>query len=581
MGYFNKDFIAPCCFIFFLSFKPSEPYLTAYLTNNIGLSSDEVDAKVYPIYQIAQAIVITLLAAAKILGLLVYVPTPVRILLNDKNLIVIGALCRLATRGLLLFGTNLFFMQIMQVTYAIGGCAKIVFTAYCLCIIPSKSQQLTALTQASLLFSNIAASLLSDLILYLSNPEYRAETYRHLMWISFVSVLISCLFAIFGLKSHYPEVGDPSLSVDQDQGDKSPQSSCQRASSVTISHCQGQSCRFDSHEHSGDIEDGQEAHGAPSAPGRSGAARKQKDGVVVSYGHHTSSPPITLPDDVMDHSCRRSHPITHSIVTSTSGPADEDNESLHSKENDICGAVMYQGIQMSTLCSVYSTRSFFLSTAWWILTYGLYTFDYAYESSLYDHFYGKSKESWNGVINAFVHIFATLASFILYFKCLEEWCSKEKPIFRPQCVFALSGILMAACSVLVVLYGDRIWAFASYLSVFFIFFSFSNTLFLGETRKVVDAWSKKRLGDERDTNSLSTRNSQMENEEVISVIVVANSTFAELFAAAEQMILKQELELRTIFMYKILPVTQLISLILIINIVRKACLHRFRPDNTE
>ncbi len=52
---------------------------------------------------------------------------------------VAGALCRLATRFLLLYGRTLGAMQLMQVFYGVGIASEVVFNAYVFALVVRKT----------------------------------------------------------------------------------------------------------------------------------------------------------------------------------------------------------------------------------------------------------------------------------------------------------------------------------------------------------------------------------------------------------------------------------------------------------
>ncbi|KNC51605.1 solute carrier family 19 [Thecamonas trahens ATCC 50062] len=105
--------------------QPSEPYLTAYLKNDKGLTSDTLDASVWP-WNTYSAVPWLLLVAlmADIAG-----PWPV---------LLLGALLRLATRNLLLFASGVPAMAAAQVTYAGASAVNTIYFAYVYIAVPRK-----------------------------------------------------------------------------------------------------------------------------------------------------------------------------------------------------------------------------------------------------------------------------------------------------------------------------------------------------------------------------------------------------------------------------------------------------------
>lgn len=155
------------------------------------LTKHQRDAEVYTIYTYGSLVVVFLLAMAKILGLKGRLRCPS--LVSDKAIILLGCSGRMATRLLLLYGTGLRAMQLMQVVYSLGIAGEFAFYAYCLKVVPGQSQRLTAITQATYLVSHTIAGLLGDWLL-----KYTDIGLMGLMQISACSVftasLIACTF---------------------------------------------------------------------------------------------------------------------------------------------------------------------------------------------------------------------------------------------------------------------------------------------------------------------------------------------------------------------------------------------------
>mmetsp|Transcript_79573 Transcript_79573/g.233965 ORF Transcript_79573/g.233965 Transcript_79573/m.233965 type:complete len:459 (-) Transcript_79573:101-1477(-) len=192
------DYTRCAAFIFFLSFKPSEPHLTRYLRTVKHLTADEVNNSVYPVYTYTSLVMVVILATLKVAGF-------VRLRrcrhLTDKALILLGCAGRVATRLLLLFGDSLAAMQLMQVTFSLGIITEIVFYAYCLKVVPpQQSQRLAAITQASYLLAHTAAGVLGDCLLRWTDIGLTG-----LMWISACSVMTAALIAC-SLRGVDPEV---------------------------------------------------------------------------------------------------------------------------------------------------------------------------------------------------------------------------------------------------------------------------------------------------------------------------------------------------------------------------------------
>jgi len=186
MSLVTWDYVRCVAFISLLSFKPSEPHLSHYLRDVKGFTRDAVNNDIYPVYTYTSLVVVSLLAASEVCGV------GANRIVNDKVIIVFGCLNRIVTRFLLLFGTSLLDMQLMQVTYSMGIVSEVVFQAYCLKVVSLKeTQRLTAVVQASYLVSHTAAGFVGDALL-----RWTSFGLTGLMWISAVSVFLAAVVAM-------------------------------------------------------------------------------------------------------------------------------------------------------------------------------------------------------------------------------------------------------------------------------------------------------------------------------------------------------------------------------------------------
>ena len=121
-----------CSVGFFFNFQPSEPFLTYYLEHGKHLSSDALNARVWPCDTYG-ALAFTIPAA----------------LLAERigywRALVVGAGCREATRLLLLYGRGVDAMAAMQLTYA-GAIAAhdAVYVAHALAAVPPRARSACA-----------------------------------------------------------------------------------------------------------------------------------------------------------------------------------------------------------------------------------------------------------------------------------------------------------------------------------------------------------------------------------------------------------------------------------------------------
>ncbi|KAF4708983.1 hypothetical protein FOZ63_009663, partial [Perkinsus olseni] len=123
-----------------------------------------------------------------------------------KLSLVLGACGRVATRFLLLFGTRLWHMQVMQVCYAFGTTAEIVFYAYIFHIVTRDDyQKLTSMALAGHVISNALSGFLGDILLNVFHLSYTT-----LMWWSAVFVCCAALVTLTFTSVRRPKSPTPS-----------------------------------------------------------------------------------------------------------------------------------------------------------------------------------------------------------------------------------------------------------------------------------------------------------------------------------------------------------------------------------
>ncbi len=134
------EMIAFCVFIFTLSFRPNEPHLTALLRSK-GLTTQEINNQVFPVWTYSYFLFLC------VFGLL---SEP----LKYAPVIWTGVLCRIVTRCLLINGSTVVHMQIMQVFYAFGCVGELVFYAYIYHrVAKGQYSKITAFVQASFIIA--------------------------------------------------------------------------------------------------------------------------------------------------------------------------------------------------------------------------------------------------------------------------------------------------------------------------------------------------------------------------------------------------------------------------------------------
>ena len=170
-------------------FKPSEPFLLPYLVRSLGVSEDEIGARVFPVYSYAAFGAMLALpaadAAARAAGA------------GYKSLLVVCAASRLGTRALLIFGaSDVRLMQIMQVLYGISEATNVVTLCYLYRVLPVRAfADATAATGAAGAVSYVIAAELGQLMIgggrsdnNESGGKADATYYLPLFWVSFAAV---------------------------------------------------------------------------------------------------------------------------------------------------------------------------------------------------------------------------------------------------------------------------------------------------------------------------------------------------------------------------------------------------------
>lgn len=163
--------------------QPSEPYLTQFLEEEKNLTSGQLNTTVWPFYTYGSFVSLLLVGLA--------VET-----MGYKPVILFGLLCRESTRLLLLFGSSLPLMSLMQMTYASASAVNAIYFAYAYCVMdPRFFQQATACMHASFHIGNIFGSVLGQ-VLYDHTPvKHNLDVLFYLSW-GFTSLGVLCFFIL-------------------------------------------------------------------------------------------------------------------------------------------------------------------------------------------------------------------------------------------------------------------------------------------------------------------------------------------------------------------------------------------------
>lgn len=184
-----------CTIGFFSNFQPSEPYLTAYLKETKGLTHHELNTYVWPVDTYASfALLIPVGLLAEMIGY--------------RKVIFLGLVCREATRVLLIWGDSLWFMSLMQMTYAAGAAVNVVYFSYIyISFDKGMYQKATGWIHASYYIGNLLGSLFGEFLV-----DFYGISYVVLFYISFGATTIGVLF-FFLMPKPVQEVPDSLVRV--------------------------------------------------------------------------------------------------------------------------------------------------------------------------------------------------------------------------------------------------------------------------------------------------------------------------------------------------------------------------------
>ena len=166
---------------FFKELKPSESFLTPYLTNatdgkNFSLS--EVNQNIYPYWTYSYLVA----------ALFVFLFTD---LMRYNPIILIEAIFYLFTRVLLIWGTTLDSMKLMQAVYGVATATEVGYYSFIYPAVPFKYHVLlTGPVRAAVLFGRSISSFLGQGLF-----SSGVLNYYGLNYFSLVSVTIACIFA--------------------------------------------------------------------------------------------------------------------------------------------------------------------------------------------------------------------------------------------------------------------------------------------------------------------------------------------------------------------------------------------------
>lgn len=169
-----------CLYGFFKEMKPSESFLTPYLREAPkNFTSEQLVNEIYPVSTYANLVALFLVLL-------------VTDFLRYKPVIISEAVAYVGTRVLLIWGTSVLSMQLMQVAYGFAVGAEIAYYSYIYAAVTVEHyQKVTSFTRAAILLGRMIAGILGQLLISL-----RITGYLTLNYISFASVIGAFLFSL-------------------------------------------------------------------------------------------------------------------------------------------------------------------------------------------------------------------------------------------------------------------------------------------------------------------------------------------------------------------------------------------------
>jgi len=169
-------------FLFCFEFKPSEPFLVAFLVGTKGFANYQVYQEIFALYVYTQPLFIVLV------GLLSEFPG-----CGARCMLLVGAVGGLTTVLLTLLGNALWAQQAAQFTVAAAMASRYAVPAVLLMLSTGtvQFQESVHMAKAILLFSNCCSALLGEVL----RDVFGVRLY-YLFCISAVSELLAVIFAV-------------------------------------------------------------------------------------------------------------------------------------------------------------------------------------------------------------------------------------------------------------------------------------------------------------------------------------------------------------------------------------------------
>ncbi|XP_052092446.1 thiamine transporter 1-like [Mytilus californianus] len=160
-----------CLYGFLKEYRPSEAYLSAYLTGPWkNLTVEEVNNEVYPFW--TYSYLVWLVPVFLLTDYLRYMP-----------MLVVGGLAYVGTWALLLWAQGVLAMKFMQVIYGLATATEIGYFSYLFAMISNEHYKIiTSFTRAAILVGRFVAYLTGQLLV-----SFDLMNYQQLNIISFIA----------------------------------------------------------------------------------------------------------------------------------------------------------------------------------------------------------------------------------------------------------------------------------------------------------------------------------------------------------------------------------------------------------
>ncbi|CRK99036.1 CLUMA_CG012176, isoform A [Clunio marinus] len=193
-----KISLALCTFGFFREFRPSEPFVTEFLSGEWrNITSDQLNREVYPIGTYAT------------LGLLVIVFL-ITDILRYKPIIIASACAGIIIWSMLLWTTSLLALQIVQVFYGFYMAAEVAYYTYMYAKVDkSKYQKVTGNARAAILAGRFTASVVAQLLFSFEIMNLRDLNYLTLGAQS-ISLIVAVLLPSVGISLYFYSIPNES-----------------------------------------------------------------------------------------------------------------------------------------------------------------------------------------------------------------------------------------------------------------------------------------------------------------------------------------------------------------------------------